>query len=116
MYHTQRIMVEDQDLAPFCVKLVAAFYLDDLGISFRTKNEAQQFVHKAIKILQMGNFNLTQWVSTDSSILEGVNKEFIKPLNNVIEMKNGNSLLEAPQTFCYDSVVTEPTESNPTPS
>ena len=63
----------------------------------------------------MGNFNLTQWVATDPSILEGVDKELIKPLCNVIEMKNGTSLSEAPQTVCYDSVVTEPTESNPTP-
>ncbi len=95
MYHIQKIMVENQNLAPFCIQLFAAFYLDDLGISFRTKNEGQQFVHKAIKILQMGHFNRTQWVATDTSILEGVNKEFTKPLHNVIEMKNGTSPMEA---------------------
>ena len=73
-------MVENPNLAPFCIKLFAAFYLDDLGISFRTKNEAKQFVNKAIEILKMGNFNLTQWVATDPSILEGVDKELIKTL------------------------------------
>ena len=46
----------------------------DLGISFKTKQVARQFVHNAMKILKMGNFNLTQWVATDSTILKGVVK------------------------------------------
>ena len=71
MYHIQKIMLEEPSLAPFCIKLFEAFYLDDLGISFKTRQEARDFVHNTIKILKMGNFNLTQWVATDSTILEG---------------------------------------------
>ena len=115
MYHIQKIVLEEPSLAPFCIKLFEAFYLDDLGISFKTRQEARDFVHNAIKILKMGNFNLTQWVATDSTILEGINKELLKPISNVIEMKNGTSPVEAPQTLCYDSIVTEPTEADPTP-
>ena len=113
MYHIQKIMAEEPSMAPFCIKLFEAFYLDDLGISFKTKAQAKQFVQNSIKILEMGNFNLTQWVATDPSILEGINKELIKPISNSIEMKNGTSMTEAPQTLGYGSVIRESSESLP---
>ena len=50
LYHLQRMMQEDPDVALLCVKLIEAFYLDDLGASFRSINEAKYFVHNSISI------------------------------------------------------------------
>ena len=98
-YHIEKVMVEEPTLTEFCINLHKSFYLDDLGASFRSIEEAKIFIHKANHILKMENFKLTQWVASEPTILVGLDKDLIKPLakNEIISMRTGTSLEEAPQ-------------------
>ena len=71
-------MAEEPTLTNHCINLFHSFYLDDLGISFSSKQAATVFVNSAIHILKLGNFKLAQWVAYDPIILEGIDSELKK--------------------------------------
>ena len=116
-YHIEKIMAEEPQFTSFCITLFKAFYLDDLGVSFSTKEEAALFVQQAIRVLKMGNFRLTQWVASDQSILAGIDPELIKPIskNDLISLRTGSSLEEAPQVLgANNKVIQFGSDLNPT--
>ena len=101
LYHIERVMAEQPELTQICIKLYNSFYLDDFGNSFDSIEEAKIFVQKAIKILELGNFRLTQWVSSDPEILKGLDSNLIKPLekDQNIDLRTGTSMEEVPNMW-----------------
>ena len=116
LYHIEKVMAENPNLAPFCIKLYNSFYLDDFGNSFNSIQEAKIFVQKAIEILQLGNFRLTQWVSSNPEILQGLEPSLIKPLerDQNIDLRTGTSPEEASNIWgSSDKIIEFGSEAHP---
>ena len=96
-------MATEEDLAKACLLLYWSFYLDDLAASFDTIGEAKSFVADAIRVLEIGNFNLVKWSSNNTSILEGLSNELLYPADkqNTIELNTNISLKEYPNQFAH---------------
>ena len=92
-FHIEKVMAENPKFTHDCIKLFSAFYLDDLGCSFGSIQEAKNFVKNSMEILELGDFTLTKWIASHPSILEDLDSTLIHPATNqgYVDMRNATS-------------------------